>query len=156
MKPTESLLKQINQLFSPDDAMPTIKEMSCHKQLGGADCGVFAIAYAVDIIKGNNPEYIWYEQTKMRKHLVQCLEAGKFTPFPRYRNTDEKEDDTPSPTPQESQIQSDVWITPKRYNLRSQSRKIEDPQTVITSNRYSVLSDNHSLLHQEEVVSTHN
>ena len=83
--------------------MPTIKEMSCHKQLGSADCGVFAIAYAVDILEGNNPERIRYEQIKMREHLVRCLEAGKFTPFPRYRNSYEEEESPSPPMPQDCQ-----------------------------------------------------
>ena len=152
MKPTESLLLQIKQLFSPDDALPAIKEMSCRKQLGGADCGVFAIAYAVDILEGNNPERIRYEQTKMRKHLVECLEAGKFTPFPRYRNTDD-EVQSPSRTRHQSQSQGDSWITPKRYNLRSQSRKGEDIPTVVTSNQYSALSEDYSTHQPGEVVS---
>ena len=139
MKPTESLLRQINQLFSPDDAMPAIKEMACHKQLGGADCGVFAIAYAVDILEGNNPEHIRYEQTKMRKHLVQCLETGKFTPFPKYRNPDVERSTLSSAASSSSQDQSDTWITPKRYNLRSSQKK--ENSTVSTKNQYSILSD---------------
>ena len=84
MKPTESLRKQINQLFSPDDARPKIVQMGCHKQVGSIDCGVFTVAYAVDVLEGNNPESIRYEQMKMRRHMIHCIEADKFTPFPRY------------------------------------------------------------------------
>ena len=51
---------------------------------------VFAIAYAADILKGNNVYDLIYGQTKMREHLIACFEQRKITTFPLYekRNTE--------------------------------------------------------------------
>lgn len=51
-------------------------------QQGGADCGLFAIAYAVDYCYGNNPATKRYHQGEMRQHLLQCVQKGALTPFP--------------------------------------------------------------------------
>ena len=56
-------------------------------QQGGVDCGLFAIANAYELAAGNDPSDVSFDQGKMRKHLVQCLEKGRFEPFPRQSNT---------------------------------------------------------------------
>ena len=76
--PTEATLNAIRQLYSPDESMPPFVQHKCHKQVGGTDCGVFAVAYAVDLLLGNDPSTIKYDQSKMRDHLMSCLENGKF------------------------------------------------------------------------------
>jgi len=48
------------------------------------DCGIFAAAYAADIVAGN----IWgthgpFDVDAMRHHLEQCLEQQSLTPFPK-------------------------------------------------------------------------
>ena len=43
-QPTDILIKQITQLFSPDKANVSYIQHKCHKQLGSTDCGVFAMA----------------------------------------------------------------------------------------------------------------
>lgn len=53
-------------------------------QLGGLDCGVFAIAFAYDLAAGrNDPSNVQYDQSKMREHLANCLESHSFAPFPK-------------------------------------------------------------------------
>ena len=42
-------------------------------QKGGSDCGLFAIAYAVDLCQGIEPADVRYQQESMRSHLLQCL-----------------------------------------------------------------------------------
>ena len=42
--------------------------------MGGADCGLFAIAFAVAICFGMNPSKVIFIQEKMRRHLIQFLE----------------------------------------------------------------------------------
>ena len=83
--PTESLIRQMTQLFSPDDSIPTFERRKCHRQMGVNDCGVFAIAYAVALMNGNEPDGMVFDQSKMRKHLLRCLENQKLEPFPIYR-----------------------------------------------------------------------
>lgn len=54
-------------------------------QGGTYDCGVFAIAFATSIAHGIDPVKSYYDQKKMRRHLYDCLTAGKLTPFPTLR-----------------------------------------------------------------------
>ena len=55
LQPTDFLLNQIQQLFSCDDSMPNFEQIKCYEQVGSTDCGgLFAIAYAADILNGNN------------------------------------------------------------------------------------------------------
>ena len=56
-------------------------------QQGGMDCGLFSIPNAYELAVGNDPWDVSFDQGKMRKHLVQCLEKGRFEPFPRQSNT---------------------------------------------------------------------
>ena len=76
----------MNQLFSPDHSTPLYESVLCHKQTGSSDCGLFAIAYAIDLLHGDDPKNILYDQSKMHKHLLKNLEEGKITPFPKYKN----------------------------------------------------------------------
>ena len=50
MPVTETLENQIKQLFSPDASLPAHRRMICQKQVGFHDCGVFAIANAVELM----------------------------------------------------------------------------------------------------------
>ena len=61
--------------------MPNFEQIRCYKQVGSTDCGLFAIASAVDILNGNNVYDLIYHQTKMREHLI---EQRKLTTFPLY------------------------------------------------------------------------
>ena len=54
---------------------------------GGVDCGLFASAFAYELADGNNPSDIFFDQGKMRQHLVQCLENGCLEAFPRQLNS---------------------------------------------------------------------
>lgn len=56
---------------------------SCQQQNGGADCGLFAIAFAVDICLGLDVCALAYEQSQMRTHLCKCIRESRFTSFPR-------------------------------------------------------------------------
>ena len=43
-------------------------------QIGGNDCELFAIAFAVSICFGMNPSKEIFDQEKMRSNLIQCFE----------------------------------------------------------------------------------
>ena len=81
----------MKQLFSADDSLPPYKVAKCQKQVGAHDCGLFAIANAVEILTNHHVENVIFDQTKMRNHLVTCFEEGKLTPFPKYGTTPNKE-----------------------------------------------------------------
>ena len=74
-------LKQIDQVYS---MVPLCKRIKT-KQTGGVDCGLFAIAYLVDICYGRDPSMIIYDQSKMLEHLKECFEKQRMTGFPRFR-----------------------------------------------------------------------
>ena len=50
--------------------MPNPEQITCYKQVGCTDCGLFAIAYAVDILNANNVYDLIFDQIKMRKQLI--------------------------------------------------------------------------------------
>ena len=52
------------------------------RQSGSNDCGVFAIAFALHAALGQCIGELTFDQSKMRKHLLECFEAGILTPFP--------------------------------------------------------------------------
>ena len=60
----------------------SIMKHKTQNQKGGDDCGVFAIAFAVDLVMGREPAGLRYDQSKMRHHLIQCFEKKLLTPFP--------------------------------------------------------------------------
>ena len=90
LQPTDFLPNQIRQLFSCDNSMPNFEQIKCYEQVGNTDCGLLAIAYAADILNGNNIYDLIYDQTKMRGHLIACFEQQKITTFSLYekRNTE--------------------------------------------------------------------
>lgn len=52
------------------------------QQQGGADCGLFSIAYAYCLAAGEDPTKIKFNQPQMRKHLAECLRNNLITNFP--------------------------------------------------------------------------
>ena len=46
------------------------------------DCGVFAIAFAMAICSGRNPEELQFNVSVMRQHLFNCLERQQMSLFP--------------------------------------------------------------------------
>ena len=46
------------------------------------DCGVFAIAFALQAALGQCVGDIAFDQSKMKNHLLECFKARKLTPFP--------------------------------------------------------------------------
>ena len=65
--------------------MPNPEQITCYKQVGCTDCGLFAFAYAVDILNANNVYDLIFDQIKMRKQLIAWSEQRKIT-FELYGN----------------------------------------------------------------------
>ena len=54
------------------------------RQPDGFSCGLFAIAYAAELLDGHSPsENSPFDVNKMRSHLIVCLEQQKLSPFPK-------------------------------------------------------------------------
>ena len=77
---------QVAQLFGPACAYEgslVIRKINVQQQQACTrDCGLFAVAYATEICYGREPEVAAFEQSKMKAHLLQCLEKGKLRRFP--------------------------------------------------------------------------
>ena len=74
--------KIVADLMMCRDKAITVTYVPVQWQSGGADCGLFALAFAASLCAGNDPATILYHQPEMRSHLIACLAAGKITPFP--------------------------------------------------------------------------
>ena len=64
--------------------LPMYEQVTWHKQCGVTDCGLFTFAYEIDLLLGNDPSNIIYDQSKMRPHLIHCFEKEEITSFPKY------------------------------------------------------------------------
>ena len=65
---------------SDDDLVLDVITMQ--KQVGGKDCGLFAIAVATAILFGKNIINTIFDQQKMRSHLLACFNAKSLSMFP--------------------------------------------------------------------------
>ena len=76
----------IKALFSftlqPDGSMP-VTLLTVAKQSDFDSCGLYAIAYAADIIAGISPVTSKYDESAMRPHLIQCLQTMQLETFPK-------------------------------------------------------------------------
>ncbi len=74
--------QQLRDLYWHGDRRPEPRYIRVQQQVGGIDCGLFAIANAVSLCFGVNPSGCRYNQPLMRSHLMTCLEQSIFTQFP--------------------------------------------------------------------------
>ena len=56
-------------------------------------CGVLAVAFAVSIYCGMDPEKLNFDILKAKNHLRMCLSAGQIQPFPTKHITQTSSDD---------------------------------------------------------------
>ena len=59
-----------------------INTMNVQMQVGGSDCGLFALAFITAVLNGQDPTFLYFDQEKMRQHLCECLEKCTPLPFP--------------------------------------------------------------------------
>ena len=87
LSPSSDLMKQIRVLYSPDITItPTVLKAELRSiQSGSKDCGLFAVAYAVEIAYGNDPAKFIFKQSAMRQHLHNCLTSKSMSAFPKVR-----------------------------------------------------------------------
>ena len=79
----KNLVKQIARLRKSEDAELPIFLTAMQQQGNGYDCGIFAIAFATDIVYNHKPEQRTFNQSVMRKHLLAQLENKTITLFPQ-------------------------------------------------------------------------
>ncbi|XP_078692961.1 polycystin-1-like protein 2 [Branchiostoma floridae x Branchiostoma belcheri] len=85
----DSLEYQLCQCYPPVSNLDTdvliVKVPRVQLQSSSSTCGLFAIAWAVDIAMGTDVAQVWYDESKMRAHLLDCFKRRHLTPFPRVR-----------------------------------------------------------------------
>ena len=74
--------KAICSIVKPATDIFNFDIVDVQRQPNLVDCGVFALAFATEIVHGCSPARAYFDVTQLRPHLVKCLEAGHFTRFP--------------------------------------------------------------------------
>ena len=76
-------IKSFAKMINSTSSQFKVNVMSVQQQPNAIDCGLFAIAFATDLLHGNSPSNVSYEHEKIRQHLLICLQQDSFTLFPR-------------------------------------------------------------------------
>ena len=93
--PSRDLIHQLTNLYFPGEvSAEEVVQIPVQRQEGAQDCGIFAICFAVSLLHGQDVSRLRYDQSKMRSHLITCLQKKKITPFPLTCN--EKENQVPN------------------------------------------------------------
>ena len=81
---TADLYKQLQQIYKVDQDNKVVYRLpDIQKQRGSRDCGLFVVAFAIELCEGNDPTDAQFQQRNMRKHLLNCFEEGRLVPFPK-------------------------------------------------------------------------
>ncbi|CAH1238879.1 PKD2 [Branchiostoma lanceolatum] len=84
---TKSLQIQLCQSYATfadrETSVLTVLSPGVQNQWNDNDCGLFVIAWAVDIAEGRDVRGVVYDDRKMRSHLEMCFKQGNLAPFPR-------------------------------------------------------------------------
>jgi len=72
-----------DMLQSSNDSI-VVQYIKMQEQFGASDCGLFAIATATTICYGQDVCMLEFDQSVMRKHLLQCFQSGAMLPFPSH------------------------------------------------------------------------
>ena len=76
--------KQIAAFSYCESAKIVAEDFPVQQQRNCFDCVLFAIAFATSLAHNENSVRRVYDATKLRQHLVSCLEAGKMLVFPSH------------------------------------------------------------------------
>ena len=74
--------KQCAVILQTKSSSFTLQFIEVQRQNGGGDCTLFAIANTVALCNKQDHHLVRYDQSQMRRHLCECYEGGKLTPFP--------------------------------------------------------------------------
>ena len=103
--------------------------------IGGVDCGLFTLAYAIDLFTGLDPSVIFYDQSAMRDHLMFCLTNKVIQRFPIHKESCISQ---PSKEVTHNVPATQKWVTPKRTTRHMLNVKISP---VRLTNRFTSLTE---------------
>ena len=76
--------QQISALLSYRNKNIKINVLPVQQQTNGVDCGLFTLEFCFEILlRNSNPVGIYFQEDKLRPHLLHCLAADKITEFPK-------------------------------------------------------------------------
>ena len=78
---TPIVKQQIAAILFTEQNTIDLKVMDVQMQSGSANCGLFAIAFAIALVSGVQPGSVVFDQKSMRKHLHDCLQQGRLSVF---------------------------------------------------------------------------
>ena len=82
----DTIILQISKIFScSSKSALRVEVLSVQQQVGALDCGLYAIANAVEARLQTD---VVYDQQKLRDYLLQCLRNRKFVRFPQFSGTE--------------------------------------------------------------------
>ena len=79
---TSTLKTTLVDLINTSSDRFVIEYMNIQYQIGGDNCGVFAIALACSICNGQDPSTLKFDQDAMHPHLIDAFLKKKLVPFP--------------------------------------------------------------------------
>ena len=85
----DNLSLQIAQIYGDicdEKNMLAIHKVNVQQQSpGSVNCGLFALAFAVEVCFGKDPSSATFNESKLGIHLSQCFEKGVIRRFPQMR-----------------------------------------------------------------------
>lgn len=75
---TKNVIMNLFELASS----PVFDFVQVQKQVGGQDCGLFAIGIVLSLLIHVDVTSIVFNQSQMRPHLLKCFNEKEFTMFP--------------------------------------------------------------------------
>jgi hypothetical protein len=81
-KPSNKCRLIISQFVRSESNLLTIQVMNVARQRNVHDCGLYAIAFAEQLLSGVDPSPSVYKQDVMRQHLLDCLLKKNMLAFP--------------------------------------------------------------------------
>ena len=76
--------QQLSALLNLRNKNIKINVLPVQQQTNGVDCVLFALEFCSEILLTNfKPIRIYFQEDKLRTHLLHCLAAGKITEFPK-------------------------------------------------------------------------
>ena len=82
LRTSPNIRKTICYFYKCDSSILYFHIVDVMRQPNSFDCGVFAAAIATEVAYNCDPAECRWDTSKMRQHLLLCLESGQMTRFP--------------------------------------------------------------------------
>ena len=76
------LKRQVSAILKTLEKSFDLYHVDVQRQVGGSDCGLFTLAFAVSLCMRKDPHTERYAQTEMRQQFARCFEEKEMTSLP--------------------------------------------------------------------------